>query len=147
MPTGHLGTWTFGTTGPGLNVIDIEPPKEEVDDIELPHLALAKGDVIPKEAGELTKVGRWKLTLADDNNTHIADQAQAGAGAAIKKIRRLPQTMTWTKPVPAGLTNGATKAFSGYVASSQEGPQQTGQRSTIVVEITQTGNQTITVAS
>ncbi|MBA3485192.1 MAG: hypothetical protein H0T51_25635, partial [Pirellulales bacterium] len=97
MPTGHLGTWTFGTVTTGLNLIDIEPPKYEVDDIELPHLGLAKGDVIPKEASELQKVGRWKLTFADDNNTQLVDSAYGTTGATIKKILRLVQTMTWTK--------------------------------------------------
>lgn len=142
MPTGHLGTWTFASISTGLNVIDITPPEEAVSDIALPHLGLAKGSYVPYEAGELIEGGEYELTLADDNDTQLVDSAYGTSGGTIKKLVRLSQTMTWTKPPAGANTNGATRAFTGYVKSVQEQPQVTGTRSTIKVKIKVAGNVT-----
>jgi hypothetical protein len=147
MPTGHRGTITFGTTGASLSVISITPPKVAVGVLELPHLSLTEGDNMPCEPLELVAAGQYTLMLADDNNTQIVHKNQSGSGATFKKIIALVQTITWTKPPAAGLTNGATRAFSGFVVSAGEAEQQTGQRNTYEVIIQVAGNYTLGAGS
>lgn len=147
MPTGHKGSWTFGTAGVSLNLISIKPARPSVSDIALPHLGLSEGDNVPYEAGELVEGGEYELQFADDNNTQVVHKNQTGSGATFKKIIGLLQTMTWTKPPASGLTNGATRAFSGYVKEGGEDDQMTGQRNTITVKIKVAGNLTLAAGS
>jgi hypothetical protein len=147
MATGHKGAFTLGSVTHGLNVISIKPPKPAVGALALPHLGLAVGDNMPYEALELVEGGEYELVLADDNNTQLVHAAQSGSGATFKKLIGLAQTMTWTKPPAAGLTNGATRAFSGFVMEAGEDDQQTGQRNTITVKIKVAGNLTLTAGS
>ncbi len=140
MPTGHLGSMTFATTAIALNVIDIDPPEETVSDIALPYLGLAKGSYMPYEAGELLEGGEYTITLADDNNTQFVDVSDAGVGATFEKAIRLPQTITWTKPIATGMSSGATRVFPGYVKSVKESSQKTGDRNTIVLKVKVAGN-------
>lgn len=147
MATGHKGTFTFGTSGPSLNIISIKPPKVAVGALALPHLGLAVGDNMPYEPLELVEGGEYELQLVDDNNTQIVHAAQAGVGATFKKIIGLVQTMTWTKPPAAGLTNGASRAFSGFVMEAGEDDQQTGGRNTITLKVKVAGNLTLTAGS
>lgn len=144
MPTGHLGTFTAATVagaGSTLNIISITPPEETIEDIALPHLGLAKGSYVPYEAGELIEGGEYEIELADDNNIQIVDVAGT-TGATFKTIIRSPLTMLWTKPPASGLTNGASRSFSGYVKSVKENQQVTGQRNTITIKVKVAGNVT-----
>lgn len=147
MPTGHLGSMTFADTAITLNIISIDPPEESVTDIPLPHLGLAKGSYIPYEPGELIEGGEYTVVLADDNNTQIVDADDATVGATFKKALRKTQVITWTKPIAAGMSTAATRAFPGYVKGSKEDSQQTGTRSTITLKVKVAGNVTKTAGA
>lgn len=146
MPTYHLSALTLAGAAIGLAIESMTPPAEEVDDIELPNLALAKGSVLPKEPGEVYKVGRWAFVLIDDLNTQIVDENYGGAIATQKKTGRKVQTVTITYPPPSGLTNGETDSFSGYVSKWQRQSVKTGERALINCEVTVAGNITKTAA-
>lgn len=117
--TGHGSAFTFATSGITLPVISIEPPTESVEDIAEPHLGLAEGAYMPYSPSEIVEGGEYSLTLANDLDTVIAT--------------RVEETLTWTKPVPSGMTNGATWVFPGYIKSVKENNYQTGERATITV--------------
>lgn len=145
MPTGHLGTFSFGGTagcGTGLNIISIDPPEEEVGSLALPYLGLAKGSYMPYEALELIEGGEYVITLADDNDVQVVDDSDAGSGGTFKKIIREAASCIWTKPVKSPNTNGATRTFSGICTKHKESTQQTGERSTITLTIKVAGNVT-----
>ena len=131
--TGHGSSFTFGTSGITLPVISIDPPSEAVEDIAEPHLGLAVGAYIPYSPSELLEGGEYSLTLEDDQDTNIP------VGTV--------ETCTWTKAVAAGLTNGATWAFSGYIKSAKHNNQQTGERATITVVVKVAGTVTKTAGS
>lgn len=144
MPTGHLGTFTAATVagvGTSLNIISITPPEETIEDIALPHLGLAKGSYVPYEAGELIEGGEYEIEVDDNNNTQVVDLAGSSSGT-FKNLIRSPLTMLWTKPPASGLTNGASRSFSGYVKSVKENQQVTGQRNTITLKVKVAGNVT-----
>lgn len=147
MPTGHLGSMTFATTAISLNVIEIDPPEESINDIAVPHLGLAKGSYMPYEPGELIEGGEYTITLADDNNTHFVDVDSASSGSTFEKAIRVAQTITWTKPIAAGMSTAATRAFSGYVKSVKESSQKTGERNTITLKVKVAGNVTKTAGA
>lgn len=147
MATGQLGTWTFGTTGGSQTVISIDPPEEQISDIAKPHLGLALGSYVPYDPGELIEGGEYKITIDDPGQIHFVDKDYSGSGTGILKAIRLTQTMTWTKPTPAGAAGGATRAFSGYIKSVKESQQVTGSRNTIELTIKVAGNVTKTASS
>lgn len=147
MATGHLGTIVGTSTNIALNVISITPGEESVDPIAAPYLGLALGAGIPYDEPELVEGGEYTVVYEDTNNVHIVDQASATTGTGVTKALRKKQTWTWTKPAPSGLTNGATRVFSGIVTSVQENEQMTGQRSTITVKIKVAGTVTKAAAS
>lgn len=147
MATGHLGSFTFGTVAVSLKIIEMDPPDEVINDIATPYLSLAKGSYVPYEPGELIEGGEFTLTLEDDNNTHFVDKDSASSGATFMKSIRLAQTCTWTKPLAAGMSTAATRAFSGYIKSVKENIQKTGERSTITVKVKVAGNVTKTAGA
>lgn len=147
MPTGHLGTFVGGTTALVGNVISIEPGEESVADIATPYLSLAKGSGMPYEPGELVEGGEYTIELEDLGQAHHVDVDSAATGTGVSKALRKVQTFTWTKPAPAGLTNGAARAFSGYVKSVKEGNQVTGSRATISIKVKVAGTVTKTAAT
>lgn len=150
MPTGHLGTFSFGGTagcGTGLNIISIEPPEEEVGTLALPYLGLAKGSYMPYEAMELIEGGEYVLTLADDNDVQVVDDADASSGATFKKIIREAATCIWVKPVKSPNTGGAQRSFSGILTKHKESTQQTGERNTITLTVKVAGNVTKTAGT
>lgn len=133
MATGHGSSFSFGTSGITLNVISIDPPQESVEDVAKPHLGLDVGDYVPYDPGELVEGGEYTIEFEDDLDTNIP--------VGVK------ETMTWTKPVPAGSTNGATWAFPGYIKSAKQNQQQTAQRATISAVVKVAGEVTKTAAS
>jgi hypothetical protein len=133
MATGHLGSFTFGTNAISLNIIEIQPNEESVEDIAEPHLGLAIGAYIPYSASELIEGGEYTLILADDNDTNITV--------------RVTQTCTWTKPPVPSKPNGATHVFPGYIKAAKSSTQKTGERNTIEVKVKVAGNVTKTAAS
>jgi hypothetical protein len=144
MPTGHLSTFSFATVagaGTSLNIISITPPEETVSDIATPYLSLAKGSGIPYEPGELFENHEYDIEVADDNNTQIVDTTGSNAGT-FKNILRVLGTCVYTKPAVSPNTNGATRTFSGYIKSQQEGQAVTGQRSTIKLKVKVAGTVT-----
>lgn len=148
MPTGHLGSMTFATVAISLNIISIDPPEEGVAvDIPTPYLALAKGSYIPYEPGELLEGGEYKVVLADDNNTQFVDVDSASSGGTFKKAIRLLQTVTWTKPIAAGMASAATRAATMYIKTVKEGQQATGSRNTIELTLKVAGNVTKTAGA
>lgn len=147
MPTGHLGTFVGGTTALIGNVISIEPGEESVADIATPYLGLAKGSGMPYEPGELVEGGEYTIVLEDLGQAHHVDTASATTGTGVAKVLRALQTFTWTKPVPSGLANGATRAFSGYVKTVKESSQVTGQRTTIEIKVKVAGTVTKAAAT
>lgn len=140
MPTGQLGSIAFGTTGITAAIIEYDPPQEEVGNIATPDLSLAFGSNVPYEPEELVEGGEYSVTVVDNNNVSITDTADAGSGTGRYKALRKVQTITVTKPPASGLTNGATRAFSGYVCNVKESQQKTGQRNTITYKIKVAGN-------
>jgi hypothetical protein len=147
MATGHKGQFTLGTVTTGLNVISIKPATPEVGKLALPHLGLAVGDNMPYEPLELVEGGEYVITYADDNNTQLVHSAQTGTGATFKKLLGLVQTCTYTRPPAAGLTNGATTAFSGFATKDEPTEATTGQRATRALTVVVAGNLTLTAGS
>lgn len=135
MVTGHLGTFAFTTTALSLPLVEIEPSEETIAAIQGGYLGLAKGSGVPYEPGELVEGGEYKLTFEDNNNTHIVDTDSASSGTGVVKAIRKSQTCTWTKPAPSGLTNGATRVFTGFVTGHKESTQKTGDRSLIMLTV------------
>lgn len=145
--TGHLGTFVGGTTALVGNVISIEPSEESVADIATPYLGLAKGSGVPYEPGELVEGGEYTIELEDLGQSHHVDKDSSATGTGVAKILRTVQTFTWTKPPASGMTNGATRAFSGYAKSVKENVAVTGTRSTITIKVKVAGTITKTAST
>lgn len=133
MPTGQTSSFTFGTSGITLDIISIDPPQEEVTDIELPHLGLSVGDYLPYEPGDLIEGGEYSIEFANDMDSDIP--------------LRTNETMTWTKPLQSGDTTAASWAFSGYIKSVQENSFATSERATITCVVKVAGDVTKTAAT
>lgn len=133
MATGHLGDMTWGTSAISLNIIEIQPPEESVEDIAEPHLGLAIGSYIPYSPSELKEGGEYTVILEDDNDTNIPIGTE--------------ETITWTKPPVPAKPVGATWAFTGYNKSAKASSQRTGERNTIEVKIKVAGEVTKTAAA
>lgn len=133
MATGQTSTFTFGTSAITLPVISISPPNESCENIALPHLGIALGSYIPYAAGDLVEGDEFTITMDNNQDTTIA--------------LRVAETMTWTKPTPAGKSAGANWAFTGYISSVQEGEYATSERSTLDVVVKVAGAVTKTAAA
>lgn len=134
MPTGHSGTWSFGTSGYTNDVISIDPAEETRDSIPLPHLGITKGEVVPKEAGDLVEGGTYTIEIADDQRTF-----QATSGTT--------EVMTWTKPLQSGDSTAASVAFPGLIVGIAPGTQATSERATVSLTVDVAGTVTKTTAA
>lgn len=133
MSTGQTSSFTFGTTGLSLPIINISPNQESVEDIAKPHLGLARGSKIPYDPGDLVEGGEFTLELENDLDSDIP--------------LRTKETMTWTKPLNAGDSTAAAWSFEGYIKSSQENDMATSERATITLVVKVAGDITKTPAA
>jgi hypothetical protein len=103
--TGNGATLTL-SSGFTANLTSIGGAEPEVPDVNDSHLGLAAGSYETYQPGDLIEAGEQEFEIHYNPND--------------PPTLRTVQTCTITYPVPSGLTNGATKAGTGYIKKFKE---------------------------
>ena len=133
MPTRHTAAVTFGTSGITLPLVSYDPNERSVESYEEPHLGLAAGSGMPKSPSEIEDNGEYAFHFENDIDSDLS--------------LRVKETITITKPVASGNTNGATEAFTGFISSISEDSMETGTRNLLNVVVTVDGDITFTAGT